>query len=109
GAHRARRKRPQTLEPRVGDHDDFAIADIAYEMRADNIEGAGFRGKNVTPVEFAENERPDSERIAGADQLLVAERNESICALDRAQRLDKPVDQVMTPAARNKMQNCFGI
>ena len=95
--------------PFAGDNDDLAIPDIAQETRADDVERAGFRGENVTSVEFAKDERPDSQWIAGADQLLVAERDEGISALDRAQRLDEPVDEVRTPAAGNEMKDSLGV
>src|SRR5207249_4796588 len=78
-------------------------------MRADNVERAGFRGENVTPVKLAKDKRSNSQRIAGADQLLVAERDEGISAFDRAQGLDEPVDEVGTPAAGNEVKDDFGV
>src|SRR6202043_3834302 len=84
-------------------------SDIAQETRADDVERAGFRGENVTSVEFAKDERSDSQRVAGADQLLVAERDQGVSALNRAQSLDEPVDEVRTPAARNEMKDSLGV
>ena len=109
GARGPRRKWLQAVDPFAGDNDDLAISDIAHKTRADDVERAGFRGENVASVELAKDERPDSQWIAGADQLLVAKRNERISSLDRAQGLDEPVDEVQTPAAGNEMKDSLGV
>ena len=75
GAHRLRRKRPQALNSVLGDNDDLAIHHVAHEARADDVERASLRRENIFSVEFADDERPDAEWIARADQLLVGERD----------------------------------
>src|ERR1700684_2048146 len=52
----------------VDDH-DFAVLDVADVFRPDDVEGAGLRTQDRAAVEFAEHERADAERVAGADQL----------------------------------------
>jgi len=55
----------------VVEDDDLAILDVAHVSRADHVEGAGFRRQHRAAVEAAEHQRPDAERVTGADQLLV--------------------------------------
>ena len=95
--------------PSLRDHDDFAVLDVADETRADDVERAGFGGEDITAVEFAENQRADAERIARADQLLVRQADQRIGAFDLAQRLDEPLDDARTAAARDEMQDDFGV
>ena len=68
--------------PLLGDHDDLAVLDVADEAGADDVEGAGLRGQDVAPVEFAQHQRADAERVAGADQLLVGQRDEGVGAFE---------------------------
>ena len=78
-------------------------------LRADDVERAGLRGEDRAAVEFAEHQRADAERIAGADQLLVGQRHQRIGALDRAQRLDEAVDEAVALGLRDQMQDDLGI
>ena len=57
--------------PFLGDDDHLAGLDVAHEARADDVEGAGLRGEDIGAVEIAEHQRPDAERIAAADHLLL--------------------------------------
>src|SRR5262249_11378864 len=45
------------LDAVLGDDDDLTRSDIPHEFGADDIECAGFRGKNVSVVELAKNKR----------------------------------------------------
>ena len=60
-------------------------------------------------VEAADHQRPDAERIAGADQLLVGERDQRIGAFERAQRIDEAVDEAVAARLRDQMQDDLGI
>ena len=60
-------------------------------------------------VELAEHQRPDAERIARADELLVAHGDEGVGAFDLAQGLDEAVDHRMLAAARDEMQHDLGV
>ena len=95
--------------PSSRDDDDLAVLDVAHEMRADDVERAGLGGEDVMAVEFAEHQRPDAERIARADQLLVGQRDQRIGAFDLAQRLDEALDDARPAAARHEMQDDFGV
>ena len=53
------------------DDNDLAVLDVAHELGPDDVERAGFGGEDRPAVQFAEDQRTDAERIAGADQLLV--------------------------------------
>ena len=67
----------------VDDH-DFAGRDFAFELRADEIQRAGFRSEHVRVAEAAEDERTESVRIAHADQSLGREHDQTERALQRA-------------------------
>ena len=62
-----------------------------------------------TAVEFAQHQRADAEGIAGADQLLVGQRDQRIGTFDLAQRLDEAVDEAVAGGARQQMQDHLGI
>jgi len=55
----------------IVEHDHLAGLDIANVFRPDDVEGAGFRREDGASVEFAQHQRANTERVAGADQLLV--------------------------------------
>ena len=82
-----RRKRPERAHAVLVVDDDLAVLDFADIARADDVEGAGFRGEDRTAVEFADHQRADAERIARADQLFVGERDEGVGAFELAQRV----------------------
>ncbi len=107
--HRARRERTQTLDAILRNDDDLAIADIAHEMRADDVEGAGFGGEDIVTVELAQNQRPDAERIAGADQHGVGQGDESVGSFEGAQGLDETFNDAQPPTARHQMKNDFSV
>ena len=50
---------------------DFAGLDLANEFGVDEIERAGFGSEDVSAIEFAEDERAETERIAHADRIRV--------------------------------------
>ena len=93
----------------VVEDDDFAILDVAHIFRADDVERAGFRGQDRAAVERAHHQRPDAERVARADQLLVGEADEGIGAFQRAQPVDEAVDEARFARARDQMQDHLGV
>ena len=95
--------------PLLVEHDDLAGLDVADIFRADDVERAGLRRQDRAAVEFAQHQRADAERVAGADQLLVGQRHQRIGALDRAQRLDEAVDEAVALGLRDQMQDHFGV
>ncbi len=64
---------------------------------------------NVRASEAAENERPDAERIARADQLLVGEGDKRVSAFNLAQRIDEAVHDAGILAARHKLKDRLGV
>ena len=70
----------------VVEDDDLAVLDVAHEAGADDVERAGLGSEDRAAVEIAEDQRPDAERIARADQLLVGQADEGIGALELPQR-----------------------
>ena len=69
------------------EHQNLAVLDIAHILRADDVERAGLGGEDRAAVELAEHQRPDAERIAGADQFLVGQADEGVGAFEHAQAL----------------------
>ncbi len=85
------------LNAAVGDDDDFAGLHVAHKGGADDVERAGFAGQHpggfaVCDGQVAENEGADAERVARADQGLVAEGDEGVGAGDLAQGADQAFD-----------------
>ena len=99
----------ETLHAVIGNNDDFAIVDLADELGADDVEGAGFRTQDVSAVQFAQDERADAEGVAGADQLLVGQRHQRIGAFDGPQRVDIALDDADLLRFRHEMQDHFGV
>ena len=91
------------------EHDDFAGFDVTDIFRADDVERAGFRRKNRTAVEFAENERTDAPRITRSDQFLVSQRHQRIGALESPERFDIALDETAAPGLRDQMQDRLGV
>src|SRR5579862_3028940 len=91
------------------ENDDFAIFDIAHVLGADDIERTGFGGEDRTAVELSEHQRPDAQRVARADQLLVGEAHESVRALEQLQALDKAVDEAIAMGPCHEMQDHLGV
>ena len=56
----------------VIDH-HLAVLDVAHELGADDVERAGLGGQDQASSELAQHQRPDAERVAHADQLLVGQ------------------------------------
>ena len=89
--------------------EDLAVFDVAHILRADDVERAGLRREDRTAVELAEHQRPDAERVARADELLVGEADEGIGAFEHAQPLDEAIDEAVAVRARHEMQDHLGV
>src|SRR5690606_3066570 len=80
GAWPLRREGAERLDAFARRYDDFAGLDLAHEFGADDVERHRFGAEDGRASEAAENERPDAERIARADQLLVGEGDKRVSA-----------------------------
>jgi hypothetical protein len=109
GPRRLRWKRLVAVCALFIEYDDFAGFDVPDIFCADHVERAGLGRQDRTAVEVAEHQRPDAERVAGADQLLVGQGHQRIGTLDRAQRLDETVDETTALGLRHQMQDHFGV
>ena len=56
-------------------------------------------------VELADDERPNAERVASADQFLVGQADQRIGPLELAQRLDETFDDPVLAATRDEMED----
>ena len=84
------------------EHENLAVFHVADVLRADDIERAGFRGEDRAAVEFAQHQRPDAERVAGADKFFVGQADEGVGAFEQAQPLDEPVDEAVAGASARR-------
>ena len=102
-------QRKKALHPFVVDDHHFAVFDVADEFRSNDVEGAGLRAKNGAALKLAEHQRANAERIAGADKLLVGQRDQRVGALDLGQGLDESVDDLGPARARGEQEHDFRI
>ena len=109
GTRRHRRERLVRLRAIFIEDDHFAVFHVAHVLRADDVERAGLGSQDRAAVELADHQRPDTERIASADQLLVGQADEGIGALELAQPLDETVDKTVASGARHEMQDHLGV
>ncbi len=58
------------------DRDQFAGLDVAHEMRADDIERAGFAGQHPAAFRATEHERAESVRVAHAEEVRFVHEHE---------------------------------
>src|SRR5262249_6714369 len=103
--------RPEAMafDPFFGDHPPLAGLDLAHEIGADDVEGAGLRGKHPCFAELAKHQRPDAVRIARTDELLVGEADQRISPLDLQQGLDELLDEGALLAAGDEVQNHLSV
>ena len=66
------------LHARPVDAHDLARLDLAYELRAERVERAGFRGEHPAAAEAAEAERADAERVAHAEQRVRGQQRQRV-------------------------------
>ena len=97
------------LDSLAGDHHHFAVLHLAHELGADDVERAGLGGQHPGLAELAEDQRPDAEGIARADQLLMGEADQRIGAFDLEQGLDQLLDEALLLAPRDEMQDHLGV
>ena len=97
------------LDPFAGNHHDLAVLDLAHELGADDVERASLRRQYPSLAEPADNKRPDAERIARADELLMREPDESIGAFDLEQGFDELLDETLLLAARDEVEYHLGV
>ena len=87
------------------EHENLAVFHVADVLGADDVERAGFRGEDGAAVEFTQHQRPDAQRVAGADEFFVGQADESVRAFEQAQPLDEPVDEAVAGGAGDEMEN----
>ena len=65
--------------------------------------------QNRAAVQLAEDQRPDAERVARADQFLVGHADEGVGAFELTQALDEAVDEPVALGARHQMKDHLGV
>ena len=98
------------LETVLVDDDHLTRQDIAHELSADDIEAASLRREDPAALLcFADAERTEPLRIAGADELLLRHDGQAIAALDHLEALDDALLDRLLVGARDKVHNDFRI
>src|SRR5437868_7357003 len=69
------------------DYDQFSAGDLALELGADEIERARLGREHPVTVQAAEDERPEAERIAEADQLPFGQGGDGEGSLEPGHRV----------------------
>ena len=93
----------------VVEHQNLAVFQVADVLRTDDVQRAGLGGEDRAAVQLAENQRPNAQRIAGADQLLVGETDEGVRALEHTQPLDESIDEPVAVRAGNEVKDHLGV
>ena len=109
GSRRHRLERLERMRALFVEDQNLAVLHVAHVLRADDVESAGLRREDGATVELAEHQRPDAQRIARADELLIGEADEGIGAFEHAQSLDKTVDEAVAMRARHEMKDDLGV
>ena len=81
-ARRARLEGEEALHALGGRDHHLAGLDLAHEVGADDVEGAGLGGEDPGVAEAAEHQRADAEGVADADELGAGHGDDGEGALD---------------------------
>ena len=91
-----------------GDH-HLAGLDLADELGADDVEGAGLGGEHPAVADLPEHQRADAERVADADQLGAGHGDDREGALDAAQRVLEPFGDGLLDRAGHQVDDALGV
>ncbi len=108
-APRGGRERMKAAHPSPIDDHDLARLDVPDEGGTDHVEGAGLRGEDDGTVELAQDQRPDAQGVAHADDAVVEEGHERPGPLDHLERLDEAGDDGLLPRAGDQMDDDLGV
>ena len=64
------------------DDEDLSRFDVTDELRADDVQRAGFRGDEIGIVAASEHQRAEAPGVARRDQAVVEQDGEAVCPLD---------------------------
>ena len=97
------------FEPLIGNDDDLAVADLAQEFCSDDIEGAGFRRQHIGAAKATDDQRPDADRIAGANHHVVRQTDERIGPFDLPDGIDEALDDASFIRSGEEVQDDLGV
>ena len=92
----------------VDDH-HFTVLDVPDKAGTDHVQGTGFRRQDGMAIQVAQDQRPYTERVSNADQLLVGDRHQGIAALDLPQGVDEPIHEAGPAGPRDEVQDDLGV
>jgi len=93
----------------AGDAQHFAGLDVADVFRADEIEGAGFRGDHPGALEAAESERAEAAGVADGVELVAGEQHEGVGAFDLVEGIGESAGKISCGGARGEMDDDFRV
>ncbi len=99
----------QGMHARGVQHHHLAGLDVAHEIRADNVERAGFRGDDMAVAQPPEDQRAHAQGIAHPDDAGIRERHQGIGAFDPQQRVDHAVEHGARVGGRCQVDDHFGV
>ena len=94
----------QALHAARVDYDDFARLDVAQQLRADYVERAGFEGRVVRSVAFAEDERLEAVRVARRVESVFKQDRYRVGAFEPFERVYYRVDWLHVRLLRDHME-----
>ena len=97
------------MHPFLVHHDHLARLDVAHIGGADDVQGAGFRRKDIGAVQLAQHQRAHPIGITHADQLLGGQRHQRKGAFHLAQRVNQLVHDPVLGRARHQMNDGLGV
>ena len=98
--------RPEAVGP---DHDHLARLDLALVLRVDQVECAGLGDHDPGVLHPSQDQRPESERIARGDQLVLRQEDHRVRAAHLRQGRDHAVDQGRTGGLRDQVDHHLGV
>ena len=93
----------------IDDH-HLARRDVAHEVRAEQLEGAGLRGDDPGAVlGLADRQRAEAHRIAHRDHRVLGQEHQRIGAADLAKRVGRPLRQRPLTRVRDEVDDRLGV
>ena len=96
------------------DHDQFAGQNVAHELGAQQVEGAGFAGEDdgvgtVGIFDAAHGERAEAARIAGGEDAVARHHDDGEGAFDLRERVGDGIDQRAGVGVGDELDDDFGV
>ncbi len=101
--------RLKTPQPALIRHHHLAGFHLADEFRADQIQGAGLAGEDDGLVESSDDQRPEAERVACGNHLVLAHQYQGVRPMHPGERLGQSPAADRRVGPGNQMENNFAV